>query len=286
MSRRPLLATAVVLMAVALSPATVGAAKPDPCAKWAPGGYCVEWTVGGNDGSPGDGGGGDGPAPICYWRNIGPSDDPTIFADYGLPYPPDGAEIQWQIVGVLRRHGSSTTSVGSSPCRQKTWPLVSGFASLDNSACRLSKRHRRSARRRSSVFRCSLPSATGRASSPTPVVAAGSASPSQPHRRSPSQPANRVARRSLARVRAQSSIVHHRQRARHRPPGACAHVYKLRTSAEGRPTEWPGSVSVTWSITWTATAGDSGTLPSITRTMALPRGVQEVQTVVVGGKTP
>jgi hypothetical protein len=64
-------------------------------------------------------------------------------------------------------------------------------------------------------------------------------------------------------------------------PGACAHAYLHRTGVEGRPVAWPASVSVTWSITWSSTAGNGGTLPSITRTTPIPRAVDEVQSVIV-----
>jgi len=65
-------------------------------------------------------------------------------------------------------------------------------------------------------------------------------------------------------------------------PGACAYAYQQRTGAEGRPETWPAEVSVTWNITWSSTAGNGGTLPTVTRTTLVPRGVDEVQTVVVG----
>lgn len=45
--------------------------------------------------------------------------------------------------------------------------------------------------------------------------------------------------------------------------------------------EWPGSVRVTWTISWSASTGVSGSLPSVTRATALPRAVEEVQAVVV-----
>lgn len=67
-------------------------------------------------------------------------------------------------------------------------------------------------------------------------------------------------------------------------PGACSHAYRHRTGIEGRPAQWPGDVTVTWTITWTSSAGNSGSLPSVSRTTNAPRGVDEVQTVVVGGE--
>jgi len=70
------------------------------------------------------------------------------------------------------------------------------------------------------------------------------------------------------------------------PDGACAYKYRLRTGVEGRPSAWPGSVSVTWTVSWTASTGASGSLPAVTRATPLPRAVEEVQAVVVGGETP
>ncbi len=67
-------------------------------------------------------------------------------------------------------------------------------------------------------------------------------------------------------------------------PGACAHAYRHRTGAAGRPGAWPAAVDVTWTITWSSTAGNGGSLPAVTRTSSVPRGVDEVQTVVVGGE--
>ena len=69
-------------------------------------------------------------------------------------------------------------------------------------------------------------------------------------------------------------------------PGACAHAYKMRTGAEGRPNEWPATATVKWSIAWTSTVGQVGVLPAVVRAVPIPRSVQEVQTVVVGGSTP
>ncbi len=67
-------------------------------------------------------------------------------------------------------------------------------------------------------------------------------------------------------------------------PGACAHAYRQRTGVSGRPSEWPAAVDVTWTIAWSSTSGNGGSLPTVTRTSPLPRGVDEVQTVVVGGE--
>jgi hypothetical protein len=62
-------------------------------------------------------------------------------------------------------------------------------------------------------------------------------------------------------------------------PGACAHAYRARTGADERPEAWPGQVTVTWDVSWTA--GDaSGEFDPQALSTALPREVDEVQTVV------
>ncbi|MGE5210293.1 MAG: hypothetical protein ACM3MM_03465, partial [Acidobacteriota bacterium] len=69
-------------------------------------------------------------------------------------------------------------------------------------------------------------------------------------------------------------------------PGACTWIYTTRTGANGRPSAWPGQASVSWSISWTATTGASGSLAAVTRSTDVPRPVAEVQTVIEGGATP
>lgn len=64
---------------------------------------------------------------------------------------------------------------------------------------------------------------------------------------------------------------------------ACAHVYMQRTGAEGRPATWPATVTVRWTITWAAGDGSGGSFPTVDRVTAVPRAVEEVQTVVVAG---
>ncbi len=64
-------------------------------------------------------------------------------------------------------------------------------------------------------------------------------------------------------------------------PRACAYAYQARTGAAGRPNEWPGEATVTWTLTWTSTSGAGGDLPPITRSTDVPRSVDEVQAIVV-----
>jgi hypothetical protein len=64
-------------------------------------------------------------------------------------------------------------------------------------------------------------------------------------------------------------------------PGACAYAYRARTGVAGRPDAWPGEVSVRWELQWTTNGtGSGGSLPDVVKTAAVPRSVDEVQTVV------
>jgi hypothetical protein len=64
-------------------------------------------------------------------------------------------------------------------------------------------------------------------------------------------------------------------------PSACAHSYRARTTAAGRPAEWPGTATVRWALNWTSTSGAGDTLPPIVRSIGVPRAVNEVQAIVV-----
>jgi hypothetical protein len=68
--------------------------------------------------------------------------------------------------------------------------------------------------------------------------------------------------------------------------GACAYPYRLRTGVEGRPRLWPGSVTMTWTLSWSASDGETGVLAPVTLSTDVSRAVKEVQTVVVGGAGP
>jgi hypothetical protein len=58
----------------------------------------------------------------------------------------------------------------------------------------------------------------------------------------------------------------------------CSYTYR-RTSKDEDKMRYAASVSVTWDISWTATTGESGTLPSYTATFALPIAVAKIQIV-------
>ena len=248
-------------------------------------GYCVEWDVPtpANPGSPPDSGGGE---VQCYWVTIPAIDDPTIFADFGLPEPPAGVEIVWQerrcsdgsvqfdfrwvipatpanlatiargrLVGQLPQ----PSVVSSPPVGTASIMGVPAFVEVTNWTGVVSESE-------CAGGLCVTVSATPRLSfdpgepDSSVVSCAGSGS------RYDSNGDTAVVQASM--------------------PGVCAYSYRSRTGVSGRPDEWPGSVSVRWTITWVASDGTSGTVQPVTRASALPRAVEEVQTVVVGGESP
>ncbi len=283
---------ATVLGAVFLCPTSASAAPGDPgvreCVEVDSQGYCVEWEVP-TPGNPTTGGGrGTTDQVVCYWVMI-PDDlatDPTIWVDFGLARPPEGVQIVWQewecsdgsvqfnfrwvpaatpgnLAALVRGQLLGTLpqpSVGSSPpvgtasivgipvfVEVTNWAGVVNESACAGGLC---------------VTVTATPALTftpGETGSST-VACAGSGSRYDP---------------GGGPLEDQASAA-----------GACAHAYRLRTGASGRPAAWDGSVSVTWTIAWTASTGATGSLPSVTRSTALPRAVEEVQTVVVGGTTP
>jgi hypothetical protein len=58
----------------------------------------------------------------------------------------------------------------------------------------------------------------------------------------------------------------------------CSYTYR-QTSKDEENLRYKASVSVTWDISWTATTGESGTLPSYIATFALPIAVAKIQTI-------
>ena len=280
-------------VAVGMLAATCGAApafagQPDGCTEWnSLAGYCVEWGNGGHGGSPGgggNGGGGNGPV-VCYWVNMPYTDDPTMFADWGLKYPEPGAVIQWQewqcSDGSLQFNIRWVYSVPPVDTARNIRVRIEG--QLDQPVIEASPPLGTPSIIGVPVF-VAVSNWTGVVTDSgcggglcVTVTATPKLSFSPGESGSNSIACNGSGTKFNRSQPLPSQISQ---------PGACVYTYKLRTSAAGRPAEWPGAVTVEWSISWTATSGDSGTLPSITRTSALPRGVQEVQTVVVGGNTP
>jgi hypothetical protein len=66
-------------------------------------------------------------------------------------------------------------------------------------------------------------------------------------------------------------------------PDACTHTYEHRTGVEGHPAKWPTTVTVRWSITWSASDGEGGSFPVVDRSVSLARAVREVQSIVESG---
>lgn len=270
--------------AVSATPSDVG-----QCAVVDSQGYCVEWDVP-TPGNPGGGGGGGRPADevVCYWVTIPDdlSEDPTIWFDFGLTPPPEGVTVVWQswecsdgsatfdfrwvmpatpanlatiargrLIGVLPQ-----PTVGSSPPVGTAAIVgVPVFVEVTNWTGVLTENECAGGMCvtvTATPLLTFVPAETGSSS----AGCAGSGSRYDPDGES---------------AEAQAS-----------EDGACTYTYRLRTGVEGRPSAWPGSVSVTWTISWTASSGASGSLPAVIRSTALPRAVEEVQAVVVGGETP
>jgi hypothetical protein len=266
----------------------VGASEPGQCVEYSPLGYCVEWDVP----TPGNPGGGGGPSTgevVCYWVTI-PEDlsqDPTIWADFGLTPPPEGVTVVWQswectdggppgfnfrwiipatpanlaasvrgrLLGVLPQPSvNSSPPVGTAAIvgvpvfvEVTNWTGVLTEAECAGGLCVTVT---------ATPALTFIPGETGSSS----IACAGSGSRYDPDGASAEEQASR--------------------------DGACAYKYRLRTGVQPRPSEWPGSVVVSWTVAWTASTGTSGSLPPVTRATALPRAVHEVQAVVVGGETP
>jgi len=71
-------------------------------------------------------------------------------------------------------------------------------------------------------------------------------------------------------------------------PAHCSHAYTLVTrnvdhsAVTGRPDGWPARVTVTWTVSWRATDGATGTLNAVTKSTGFTRPVTEVQSLVTG----
>jgi len=281
--------TALLLVASVLQvEGAAGASEPGQCVDYSPLGYCIDWDVP-TPGGPRTGGGGGRSTDevVCYWVTI-PEDlswDPTIWVDFDLTPPPEGVTVAWQswecsdgsttfafrwiipatpanlaalargrIVGLMPQPTiSSSPTVGTASIVEvpvfvevTNWTGVITDSECAGGLCVTVT---------ATPELTFTPAETGSST----VTCAGKGTRYDPYG---------------APIEEQAST-----------EGACAYAYRLRTGVEGRPTEWPGSVSVRWTISWTASTGVSGTLPAVTRTTSLPRAVREVQTVVVRGET-
>lgn len=255
------------------------------CVESDPYGFCIEWDVPtpGNPGSPGDSGTDE---VECYWVTIPDIDDPTIFVDFGLPEPPADVDIVWQerecsdgsvqftfrwvipatpenlatiARGRLMGELPQPSVMSSPPMGTASIVGVPVFVEVTNWTGVVSESE-------CAGGLCVTVTATPRLTF------------------DPGEPGSEVVAcaSSGSRFAADGGSLDTQASA----PGACVYGYRLRTGVEGRPELWPGMASVTWTLSWTASSGASGSLPAVTRSTGLPRGVQEVQTVVVGGEAP
>lgn len=291
---RSFVATVAVAAGLFAVPSVVTATVVGPCLDWDDLGYCIEWEVPtpGQPGNPGNPGGGGGGGSSCYWRNLGIDlgrADPTIFVDFGIPDVPPGVEVVWQewhcpdgqvtfnfrwvIPAEPPTPGELASTargrlvgrmpepvVNSSPASGVASVVgVPSFVEVGNWTGELTDSECAGGLCVTVTARPALTWSSGEPEAGT-IACAGAGSRFEPNGGSPDTQAA--------------------------ADGACAWAYTMRTGVDGRPTAWDGSVSVTWSISWTASSGASGTLPAVTRTAAVPRSVAEVQTVVVGGVTP
>jgi len=278
-------AAAVIAFPSALS---AQAAEPGECIRRDPQGYCLEWdvTTPGTPGTPGGSGG--GPAPDCYWVTIDDElpEDPTIFVDFGLEEPPEGVPILWQSWEcsdgratfnfrwvIAPTPGALAETVRGRLIGQLPQPVVessppAGTASIIGVP----------------VF-VTVVNWTGIV---TQTECAGglcvtvTATPQLTFR--PGEPGAHTVQCSGSGTRFAPDAG--TPEAQASSPGACTWTYTTRTGANGRPSAWPGQASVSWSISWTATTGASGSLAAVTRSTDVPRPVAEVQTVIEGGATP
>ncbi len=286
--RRVAIAIVAATLPMLIGPPAAHAGDPSDCTKRDSQGFCIEWSVGGGDGNPGgggNGGGGNSGAVVCYWVNNPPIGDPTIYADYGLQYPPPGVAIQWQyyecsdgsvqdnyrwIFAVPPTDTANEILIrierGLEPPRVESSPPL-GTASILTVPVFVSVANWSGAISQSGCGGGICVTVTA-----TPVLTFD-----------PGEPGSTPRTCTGSGTKFNRSIPPAQQAT---AQGACAHAYKLRTGAEGRPTEWPAMATVRWSIAWTSTVGQSGVLPAVVRAVPIPRSVQEVQTVVVGGSTP
>ena len=278
-------AASVVGLPTALS---AQAAEPGECIRRDPQGYCLEWdvTTPGTPGTPGGSGG--GPAPECYWVTIDDElpEDPTIFVDFGLEEPPEGVPILWQ---------SWECSDGRATFNFR-WVIAPTPGALAETV-----RGRLIGQLPQPVVESSPPAGTASIIGVPVFVAvvnwtgvvtqtecAGglcvtvTAAPQLTFR--PGEPGAPTVQCSGSGTRFTPSAG--TPEAQASSPGACTWTYTTRTGANGRPSAWPGQASVSWSISWTATTGASGSLAAVTRSTDVPRPVAEVQTVIEGGATP
>jgi hypothetical protein len=272
-----------------LPDAVAASESPGQCVNYSPLGYCVDWDVPTPGGPPSDGGGGGGSADdvVCSWVTIpDPSiDDPSVYYDFNVAPAPADVTVVWQalecsdgvpstnlrwvipatpenlaamargrVVGALPQ----PTVNSSPPVGTASIVEVPVFVEVTNWTGTITDSE------------CAGGLCVTVAATPTLVF-----TPGEPGSGSVSCAG------SGTRYDPDGPSMEDQAAAE----GVCAYAYRLRTGIEGRSGEWAGSASVTWTITWTASSGATGSLPSVTRTTQIPRAVREVQAVVVRGET-
>ena len=280
-------AWAVALTASMALPSVASAGEPGECVERSPSGYCVQWDVP-KPGTPSKPGSSGGTAPECYWVNTGQDmgNDPTIYEDFGLPHPPDGVEIIWQSWEcsdgrttfnfrwvLAATPGNLATIARGQLVGELPQPIVEssppeGTASIIGVPVFVTVTNWTGARSETEcagglcVTLTATPQVVFRPGEPgaSAVTCAGAGTRYSP---------------GVSTPEAQAAAT-----------GACAWTFRQRTGVQGRPAAWPGQVSVTWTLTWTATSGATGSLAAVTRSADVPRQVTEVQTVIEGGETP
>jgi hypothetical protein len=286
-ARRVAMALVAATLPMLIGARAANADDPGDCIKRNPKGFCIEWTVAGHQPTPSGGGSGgrNGGAAVCYWVNNPPITAPTIYADYGLAFPPSGVDIQWQyyacsdgsvpdnyrwIFAIPPADTAANILVrierGLEPPRVESSPPL-GTASILTVPVFVSVANWSGVVSESGCGGGICVTVTA-----TPLLTFD-----------PGEPGSTLQACSGSGTKFNRSLPPAQQAT---APGACAHAYKMRTGAEGRPSEWPATATVRWSIAWTSTVGQSGVLPAVVRAVPIPRSVQEVQTVVVGGSTP
>lgn len=285
---RSVAAAAVVAACVVVTSAHADADGPGECMSYSPLGFCLEWSIPGSDvpGTPGSGGGGDGPP--CYWVTL--SHDPfvgdeTFLVDYGLEPPPDGVTVVWQAMECS--DGSAIDDF--------RWVIPPGPREVAEGirgriAGTLPEPVVMSSPAAGVAAIVGVPAFVHVANWTGVVTAQECAGFCVTVRAEPSLTFTPGESGALPIACANSGTVYERGGAsadqQAAAPGSCSHTYSLRTGVAGRPAEWSGTVSVSWQITWSATTGASGSLAPVTRSSPLPRAVHEVQTVVQGGQLP
>jgi len=283
--RSLMLVALIGFTAVCVSSASAVAATVGQCALYSPTGFCIDWGTSSPGGPSQPAPTGDAPQGVsCWWQDVSGFDtSPDSLANFGLTAPPAGVQVVWQTLvcsdGTSRYEfrwiipvtpaNLAATAFGHLEGELPAPMLVSDPALGTASVVGVP------------VF-VAVTNWTGVVSESE--CAAGMcvtvhAVPSL--RFEPGEPG--AASRSCAGNGSRYAPGDGSPAVQAAATGACAYAYALRTGVGGRPGEWPGSVSVTWTIDWVASTGETGALPSVTRSTAAPRAVQEVQTVIVGG---